>query len=51
MGPPKPTCLEVFMVNNLFFSVAKTKNLYSFHGFGVLMEDIAIAWYRVSLAW
>ena len=30
-GPPKPTCLEVFIVNNLVFSWLKAS---IFHGFG-----------------
>ena len=37
-GPPKPTCLEVFMINNLVFRWPKP---LFFSWFWVLMEDIA----------
>ena len=39
-GPFKPTCLEVFMVNNRVFRWPET---FTFHGFRGLMECNEIA--------
>ena len=41
-GPPKPVCLEVFMVNNLVFRWPKT---FIFHGFWGPCIFVMIVWW------